>query len=83
MAITWDQLPLTPQQQQAMQYFASIAPSPGSTPVVPTASLSQAKGAMTWLNELRALIEPAMRGADYTKMYHFNENQKAYDQANP
>jgi hypothetical protein len=38
---------------------------------------------MTWLNELRALVEPAMRGADYTKMYHFNENQKAYDAANP
>ena len=86
MAITWDQLPLTAQQQAAMQSFAALAATlgPGGGGAgVPTATLSQAKAAKVWMTELRQLVEPAQRGIQYTIEYLHRENAKAFDEANP
>ncbi len=78
LPLTWDQMPLTAQQQTLMQQLAVY-----SGGEVPPATYSQTKQAFAWLVSLSALVEPARAGMATAIQFYRNEAQANFDAANP
>ena len=81
MAITWDQLPLTPPQQQLMKDLANwyIGGMVGNPPT----TYSQSKQANAWHGDLRTLVQPAELAAREAAMFYQRKAVQDYDTANP
>jgi hypothetical protein len=85
--MTWDDFNnLTAAQKTKAAQFAAIgnALRPGAPP--PDTSMvtySQAKAALALVQDIKDLVEPALRGAQYVRTVGQNQAVASFDQANP
>lgn len=87
MAFSWSDLStLTPAQQTALTYFETLGKresGPGGQSGAPNYTYSQTKAARALLVDIAQRGEPAMRGVRYALDYYRNQNQLAFEAANP
>lgn len=77
---------LTPVQRNFFAQMEALGNSLRQRPPpnpVPTHTLAQAKRAVDFLNEVNALIRPAIEGARYTAKFHRKVHAQSLEDANP
>lgn len=83
LPLTWDQMPLTAQQQTLIQQLIAWNQNPNNSPPDPPLTYSQIKNLRQWMVSLSALVDPGRTAMSNAVRYYQNQNEAAFEAANP